>query len=225
MNKVKYLVSFMFVMIITSVVVYVVYSSSKEKTVRAANQNDYDGVKEIAQSGFFGEFENFLSSYDETTNTTAADTTADTTEDTTDTVQDIIIPNYGEEVGTISIASIALSSRIFYGDDSPQLSQGVGIDPRQKIPGQNGNVILAGHNNMAFGTLGNLQIGDEVILNTNYGMFKYRVENYRVTQYDDLTVIVPKDYEYLTMYTCYPFDQYTPTNTRFVVTCTFVGRE
>jgi len=212
MNKTKYIISFIFLMIITIVVSYVAYVNNREDVTNTDDQRSFDGVTGVAKSGFFGEFEKFLSSYDEIVNTT-------------DATSEIIMPQRGDLVGSIAIPSISLEANLFYGDDETELSRGVGIDPRQKIPGQDGNVILAGHNISDFGALGGLKIGDEVFLNTNYGIFKYNVEYYMVTQYDDLTVIVPKEHEFLTMYTCYPFDQYTPSEKRFVVTCTYVGRE
>ncbi len=219
MKKLKYVLSFIFIMIVTAVTSYFVYMNSNDKPIDAFNANvsttnkaptpkDFDGAKKIAQSGFFGEFEKFLSDYDNI-----------------NTPKDVIMPSIGDLVGTISIPSISLNSSLLYGDDEDELSRGVGIDPRQKVPGQNGNVILAGHNNMEFGSLGGLSLGDEVLLKTNYGTYVYKVDNYRVTQYDDKTVIVPKQSEFLTMYTCYPFDQYTPTPTRFVVTCTYAGKQ
>ncbi len=222
MNKLKYILSFVFILTIAAAVTYYVTRSSNEgdNTVNSNItdtteyiQKDFASIRNIASSGFFDEFENFLSGYEEETNKTDEKNKLDH------------MPSIGEVLGSIQMPSISLSSALVYGDGSNELSIGVGIDQRQKIPGQGGNVILAGHNNMAFGALGGLKVGDEVILNTSYGAFKYKVETYRVTQYDDLTVIVSKDQEYLTMYTCYPFDVYTPTPTRYVVTCTYVGKE
>ncbi|MCL2322557.1 MAG: class D sortase [Oscillospiraceae bacterium] len=145
--------------------------------------------------------------------------------DSSDSIKprDVPLLELGEKLGTLSIPSINLVSPIYVGDSPDVLHKGgCGMDTRMKYPGQNGNVVLAGHTNLVFKILGEAKDGDEVIIDTYYATFTYKIISHEITQYDDPTIIVPKNTEFLTLYTCYPFNFLAPTDKRYVVKCDLV---
>ncbi len=74
--------------------------------------------------------------------------------------------------------------------------------------GQPGNVVLSGHVEMAdgrqgvFAALGDVSVGDEVVLTANEQEHRYRVRETRSVQPDDLSVVQPTDTSVLTLITC-----------------------
>ncbi|WP_198010640.1 class D sortase [Thermobrachium celere] len=131
-------------------------------------------------------------------------------------------PLWGDVIGKIEIKRLNISSVIYQGDDDEQLIKGVGHSFASLIPGEGGNCILAGHRDTVFRRLEGIRVGDEVVIYTTYGTYKYRVKNIKIVDKNDETVIVPSDKEMLTIYTCYPFNYIGAAPKRFVVTCDFV---
>lgn len=131
-------------------------------------------------------------------------------------------PKIGSEIGTIVIPSINLQYPIIHGDDDDSLGKGVGHDPGTTLPGEKGNVVLAGHRDTVFRNLGKVKIGDLITLKTYYGDFTYKVSKIRIVDGEDRTVIVRKDYEMLTIYTCYPFEYIGSAPQRYVLDCDFL---
>lgn len=131
-------------------------------------------------------------------------------------------PIWGDKLGKIEINRLGISSVIYQGDDDDILTKGVGHSFASLIPGEGGNCILAGHRDTVFKPLKDIKVGDEVIIKTFYGTYKYKVNKIRIVEKDDTTVIVPSDKEMLTIYTCYPFNYIGAAPKRFVVTCDFV---
>lgn len=133
-------------------------------------------------------------------------------------------PAIGENFGRLKIESVGLDKPIIHGDDDEELKMGIGHFAGSTIPGEEGNVVLSGHRNTVFKPLENIKIGDEVVFETEYGTFKYKVKETFIVDGADpeykITEIV--DYERLTMYTCYPFDFIGNSPQRFVVVCEFI---
>lgn len=135
---------------------------------------------------------------------------------------EIDYPLWGDKIGTIEIKRLGIKSIIYQGDDDDILTKGVGHSFASLIPGEGGNCVLAGHRDTVFRPLKGITIGDEIIIKTFYGIYKYRVSKIRIVEKDDTTVIVPSDKEMLTIYTCYPFNYIGAAPKRFVVTCDFI---
>jgi sortase A len=134
----------------------------------------------------------------------------------------IKFPKLGEEFGQIVIKTAAVDVPVFHGDRDEELLKGAGHFDGSRYPGENGNVVVSGHNNTAFKNLKNAKVGDAVEFNTTYGKYIYKVVNTKIVQYNDPTVVVPSEQEKLTLYTCYPFNALGYTSQRFVVTCELV---
>ena len=82
------------------------------------------------------------------------------------------------EVGLLEIPAIGLSRTIFEGIRLSTLDNGPGHWPGSAMPGEIGNVVLAGHrvsSNADFNRLDRLVPGDEVIMSTLWDRHVYRV--------------------------------------------------
>lgn len=127
------------------------------------------------------------------------------------------IPKPGQDIGTLSVASLDLSYPVVQGTRDDVLDQGIGHLMGTLLPGQGGHVVLSGHRDTVFRKLGDLEIGDEVTFTTVYGDFVYETVGFDIVPAGDTTVAVPKDYEALTLTTCYPFNFIGSAPERYVV--------
>ena len=98
---------------------------------------------------------------------------------------------------------------LFYGDGDAQLNYGVGIYAGSFIPGYGRPIIIAGHNATYFNGLKYAQIGQTILIRTSYGNYRYEVTDIQVKHKDDSSAYdLEAQEETLTLYTCYPFDQF-----------------
>jgi sortase A len=124
----------------------------------------------------------------------------------------------GEVVGQIEIPSLALKAVILHGDSPELLRRGVGHLPETPMPGEWGNVALAGHRDTFFRPLRHIRAGDVITLHTfSGGTFQYQVESTSVVSPSDIEVLRPSNRRELTLVTCFPFDYVGPAPNRFVV--------
>lgn len=91
-----------------------------------------------------------------------------------------------------------------------------------------GGHLLCSHNDSVFSLLQYVSIGDDFVVDTDYGEYVYSVtlampgyvsSDASTVIADDGTVLVnfTDGIDKLIMYTCYPFDCYSQTNQRYVV--------
>ena len=116
-------------------------------------------------------------------------------------------PTTGNWLGTISGPTIDLSQVILQGTDLDQLRLGPGHYPSTPLPGEAGNVAIAGHRTTwghPFRHLDQLRIGDPLVVTTVQGRFLYRVTRTFVVLPTDTSVIAPSSRNELTLTTCNP---------------------
>lgn len=124
----------------------------------------------------------------------------------------------GEVMGQIEIPSLELRAVIVQGDSPELLRRGVGHLLETPLPGEWGNVALAGHRDSFFRPLRHIQAGDVITLRTVRGeAFHYRVESTIVVPPTDLEVLSPSNRRELTLITCFPFDYVGSAPNRFIV--------
>ena len=119
--------------------------------------------------------------------------------------------------GRIKISSIGLSSMILEGVDQQTLRRAVGHIPGTALPGEPGNVALAGHRDTFFRALRNIHKDDEISLETLDGAFRYRVDLIQVVAPENIEVLNGSRDSILTLVTCYPFAFVGPAPQRFIV--------
>ncbi len=126
-------------------------------------------------------------------------------------------------IGRIEIPRLLLSAVVVEGIDRTTLRRAVGHIPGTALPGQPGNVGLAGHRDTFFRPLKDLRIKDEVQFSTLKGDFKYEVVSLKVVEPDNVGVLAPSGENVLTMVTCYPFYYVGPAPKRWIVRATQVS--
>jgi sortase A len=124
----------------------------------------------------------------------------------------------GEILGILQLSSIGEELPIVKGVSDEALERGVGYYEGTALPDQQNQIVLSGHRDTVFKRLGELQIGDEVIVEMPYGKFTYIIEETFVVEADDRTVIRPTaPIEKLTITTCYPFNFIGNAPQRYIV--------
>lgn len=117
----------------------------------------------------------------------------------------------------LRIPRLGLSAVVLEGDDDRTLRFGPGHIAGTPLPGQRGNVAIAGHRDTFFRPLRRVRVGDEITLVARDGWFRYRVSSLRVVGSTDLTVLAPTARQSLTLVTCYPFSMIGHAPDRFIV--------
>lgn len=127
------------------------------------------------------------------------------------------LPEIGERIGEIEIPRLELRAVILQGDSSRVLRRGVGHLPNTAMPGESGNIGLAGHRDTFFRPLRHIRSGDMIILYSSAGTFQYQVESMRIVSPQDIQVLRSSNRSELTLVTCFPFEYIGSAPSRFIV--------
>jgi sortase A len=117
----------------------------------------------------------------------------------------------------MEIPRLNLSVVVFEGTTSKTLRRAAGHITGTALPGQPGNVGVAGHRDTFFRPLRNIQPNDIITLTTLRGAYRYRVVSTKIVRPDNVAVLDPDGTEVLTLVTCYPFYFVGPAPDRFIV--------
>lgn len=126
-------------------------------------------------------------------------------------------PAEGDEIGKLTIPALDQELPIIQGTGTSELKKGVGHFTQSVMPGEEDNCVLSGHRDTVFSQLGELTIGDQLIVETSAGIFNYVIQKIRIVDKDDKTVIVPTDHSVLTVTTCYPFNFIGSAPKRYII--------
>jgi sortase A len=113
----------------------------------------------------------------------------------------------GDPVGRIRIPKIHLDLFFVEGTARDDLSKGPGHYPASPMPGQLGNSAIAGHrttHGKPFYDLNVLAPGDDILVDTVYGHFRYRVTQQLIVSPTEISVVGPTRDAQLTLTTCNP---------------------
>jgi len=119
-------------------------------------------------------------------------------------------------IGRIEIPRLLLSAVVVEGIDKTTLRRAIGHIRGTALPGQTGNVGVAGHRDTFFRGLKDLRTKDEIRFSTLSGNFKYVVESLIIVEPDNVGVLAPSSENVLTLVTCYPFSYIGTAPRRFV---------
>jgi LPXTG-site transpeptidase (sortase) family protein len=120
-------------------------------------------------------------------------------------------------LGRIAIGAIGLDVIILEGTDDQTLRRGVGHIPGTSLPGQQGNIAIAGHRDTFFKGLRKIRKGDEITLTTLSGLHRYLVDFTDIVAPNNVAVLNESKEPILTLVTCYPFYYVGPSPQRFIV--------
>ena len=111
------------------------------------------------------------------------------------------------EVGSIEIPSLKVSETMYEGIRLTTLDRGPGHWPGTAMPGQVGNVVIAGHrvsHSKPFRNVDKLVAGDEVVFTTTDGRFVYTVVSQEIVKPDALYITDQTPEKTATLFACHP---------------------
>ena len=122
-----------------------------------------------------------------------------------------------ESLAVLRIPALHLEVPVLEGTDEVTLNRGVGRIAGTSLPGQGGNIGIAGHRDGFFRRLKNIRTGDAIELATISRTDVFVVDRIRITSQTDVSVLRPRTKHSLTLVTCYPFYFVGPAPSRYIV--------
>jgi len=128
-------------------------------------------------------------------------------------------PEMGKDgvIGRLEIPRLHLRSMVREGDGEETLSVALGHIPGTALPGEGGNVGVAGHRDTLFRGLGEIRPKDIIVFQTLRSAYRYQVESTEVVKPQDVAVLRSGGSSELTLVTCYPFYFVGAAPERFIV--------
>ncbi|HYE25403.1 MAG TPA: class D sortase [Clostridia bacterium] len=123
----------------------------------------------------------------------------------------------------ISIPKIDLTAMVVKGTGRKALKLGPGLLEGSPEPGTPGNVVITAHRDTFFRNIGDLKMGDQIMLQRDGKAFTYEVTGRKIVAPNDVSVIQPTNDNRLTLITCYPVYYIGPAPERLIVTSRLVG--
>ncbi len=117
----------------------------------------------------------------------------------------------------IRIPAIGVDAPVVEGDGWEQLMKGVGHHPGSANPGQPGNMVLSGHDDIygeVFRRLDRLKPGDPIIVYSHGKPYTYLVTEIHIVEPTDVQWLAPTPNPTVTLVSCYP---YMVDNKRIIV--------
>jgi sortase A len=121
----------------------------------------------------------------------------------------IPVPTPGPRSPTrIVIPAINIDWPVVEGDSWEELKQGIGHRVGSANPGERGNLVLSGHDDVygePFRDLEKLEVGKDVLVYAGGTSFRYIIKAKRVVAPNDLSVLAPSKNPVVTLITCTPY--------------------
>ena len=117
----------------------------------------------------------------------------------------------------LSIPKIDLEVAVLAGTTELVLNRGVGHITGTPLPGEPGNVGIAGHRDGYFRGLKDIAAGDVIQIETLTGDSTYTITETWIVEPPDVWVLEPTETPSLTLVTCYPFYFAGSAPQRFIV--------
>ncbi len=116
-------------------------------------------------------------------------------------------PLEGDAIARLVIPAIGVSEYVVEGTDTADLRKGPGHYPETPLPGERGTAAIAGHRTTygaPFWDVDKLEAGDEIVLETEQGVFDYVVTKTRIVAPTATEVTIPSEKPTLILTTCNP---------------------
>lgn len=128
-----------------------------------------------------------------------------------------ILPPRGGQWGRFEIPTLNMSWKLLEGTDDPTLDRSIGHVEGTAGLGEAGNIGIAGHRHTHFQRLEWVRLGDEIVLTSNDGVFRYRVNYIRLHKITDVDVLNASHGPAVTLVSCFPFEYVGSAPLRFIV--------
>ena len=126
--------------------------------------------------------------------------------------------NFPPPLGVLTINDLNIQVPVYNGADDHTLDRGAGRVKGMARMDEDGHLAISAHRDSFFRALKDIELEDEVLLQTTLGVERYQVTNIRIVPKDDVSVLDPVDSKTLTLVTCYPFYYVGHAPERFIVT-------
>jgi len=136
-----------------------------------------------------------------------------------------LLVKFAPPKAVLRISKIGLEVPVLEGDDALTLNRGVGHIPGTAMPGQVGNVGVAGHRDGFFRGLKDLAAGDVIEMQragAGDTVDRYVVRNVAIVMPADTSLLKSTSGSELTLVTCYPFRYVGSAPQRYVVQASLV---
>lgn len=120
-------------------------------------------------------------------------------------------------IGRLSIPRLHLRAIVREGVGRGTLGVALGHIPGTALPGQDGNMAVAGHRDTLFRCLHAIKPHDLIRFETLHNRYDYEVVSTEIVPPQNVGVLKANSYSELTLVTCYPFDYIGPAPDRFIV--------
>jgi sortase A len=127
------------------------------------------------------------------------------------------VPTPGSWIARLEAPSVKLSTTVLEGSDDQTLRRGAGHIEDTALPGEMGNIGIAGHRDTIFRPVRKLRVGDSLELTTSDRVYRYRIAKTSIVNPEDVYVLDPTPQPTLTLVTCYPFEFVGHAPQRFIV--------
>jgi sortase A len=131
----------------------------------------------------------------------------------------------GTWLARLDAPTVHLSATVLEGSDTGTLARAAGHIEDTALPGEPGNVGIAGHRDTVFRAVRRLRVGDPLTLTTADRRFQYRITSLMIVDPTEVSVLDPTGHPTMTLVTCYPFAFVGPAPRRFIVRADLVEIE
>jgi sortase A len=136
--------------------------------------------------------------------------------------QESLAAAFSPAVAVLRIPKIQLEVPVLPGTDDLTLNRAVGLIAGTALPGEDGNLGIAGHRDGFFRGLKDLRIGDPIELVTQTKTNTYIIDRIVIVDPSDVSVLARRPRTSVTLVTCYPFYFVGSAPQRYIVQASLV---
>lgn len=138
--------------------------------------------------------------------------------------QESLAAHFAPAMALLRIPKIHLEVPVLEGTDDLSLNRAVGHIAGTAMPGENGNIGIAGHRDGYFRGLKDVDLGDKIEIATQKETMTYLIDQITIVNPSDVWVLKPRpDRPTLTLVTCYPFYYVGSAPRRYIVQATLAS--
>jgi len=123
-------------------------------------------------------------------------------------------------LGIFTIEKLNIQVPIYNGTSEYYLNRGVGRIKGMAKMDEVGNLGISGHRDGFFRSLKDIQLGDDIEIQTTRGVESYEVSSITIIPKSDISILEPTTEKTLTIVTCYPFYFVGHAPKRYIVKAT-----
>jgi sortase A len=135
-----------------------------------------------------------------------------------------LLHDFGVPLAVMRIRKLEIEVPVLPGTDDLTLNRGVGWIEGTAAPGTDGNCAVAGHRDGFFRRLQDIELGDEIEVETLEGLRIYVVDDLTIVDPSNVSVLAERDLPSVTLVTCYPFYFVGNAPQRFIVRASVSAR-